>query len=91
VLFLQEQLRDLRVQKFLKELVVGVTAPSDLARSIIVEILHCGEGGDVEKVARTLKQFSRVCDYSSLSQLTCVYILHAYIVYIVICSIFTCA
>jgi len=53
VLFLQEQVRDLRVQVFLRELVVGVVAPSDLARSIMVNILHCGEGGDVKQVART--------------------------------------
>ena len=31
VLFLQEQPRDLRVQEFSRELVVGVAAPSDLA------------------------------------------------------------
>ena len=30
VLLLREQVRDLRVQEFLRELVVGVTAPSDL-------------------------------------------------------------
>jgi len=36
--------RDLWVQEFLKELIVDVAALSDLAGSIIVEILHCGEG-----------------------------------------------
>jgi len=40
--------RNLRVQEFLRELVVGVTAPSNLAGSFLVEILHSGEGGDVE-------------------------------------------
>ena len=30
------------------ELVVGVAAPGDLAGSILVEILHSVEGGDVE-------------------------------------------
>jgi len=55
VLFLREQVRDLRVQEFLRELVVGVAAPSDLAGSIIVKILHSGEGGDLEQVARTSK------------------------------------
>ena len=55
VLFLREQVRDLWVQEFLKELVVGVAAPSDLAGSIIVKILYCGDGGDVEQVARTSK------------------------------------
>jgi len=43
------------VQEFLRELVVGIAAPSDLAGSIIVEILHSGKGGDVEQVAQTLK------------------------------------
>ena len=33
VLFLREQMRDLGVQEFLKELVVGVTTPSVLAGS----------------------------------------------------------
>ena len=48
-------MRDLRVQEFLMELVVGVATPSDLAESILVKILHCGEGGDVEQVTRTSK------------------------------------
>ena len=43
-------MRDLRVQEFLRELVVGVATPSDLAGSIIVEIFHCGEGSDIEQV-----------------------------------------
>ena len=60
-------MRDLRVHEFLRELVVGVAAPSDLAGSIIVEILHSVEGKDVEQVARTSKQISRVCDCLSLS------------------------
>jgi len=55
VLFLRKQVRDLQVQEFLRELIVGVAAPSDLAGSILVEILHCSEGGDVEQVARTSK------------------------------------
>jgi len=32
VLFLREQVRELRVQDILRELVVGVAAPSDLSR-----------------------------------------------------------
>ena len=77
VLFLREQVRDLQVQEFLRELVVGGAAPSDLAESIIVEILHCSEGGNVEQVARILKQIFRLCDCLSLSlslslSLTCV-------------------
>ena len=55
VLFLWEQVRDLRVQEFLRELIVGVVAPGDLAGSIIVEFLHCVEGGDVSKCARISK------------------------------------
>ena len=51
----------------MRELVVGVATPSDLARSIIIEILHSGEGWDVEQVAQTSKQISRVCDFLSLS------------------------
>jgi len=42
-----------------------------------------------EQVVRISKQFSRVCDCLSLSQLTCVYILLAHIVHIIICLIFT--
>jgi len=38
--------RNLRVQEFLREL-VSVAAPSDLAESVIVKILHCGEDWDV--------------------------------------------
>ena len=48
-------MRDLRVQELLRELVVGVAAPSNLTGLFLVEILHCGEGGDVEQVARTSK------------------------------------
>ena len=78
VLFFREQVRDLWVQEFLREYIVGVAPPSDLAESFIVKILHSGEGGDIEQVTRTSKQFSHVCDCLSLSQLTCVYILHAH-------------
>ena len=63
---------------------VGVAAPSDLAGSILVEILYCGEGEDVEQVARTLKQFSHVYNFLSFSLLTCLYILHAHIVHVFI-------
>ena len=42
-------------QEFLRELVVGLAAPNDLARSIIVEILHCGECGTAEQVVQTSK------------------------------------
>jgi len=65
VLFLSEQVRDLRVQEFLSELVVSVVTPSDIAGLIIVKILHCGKDGDEEQVTRTSKQFSCVCHCSS--------------------------
>ena len=37
-------------RELLREL-LGVVPPSDLARSILVKIFHCDEGGDVEQVA----------------------------------------
>ena len=74
VLLLREQVRDLRVQKFLRELIVGVAAPSDLARFCRID--YSVEGGDMSKCARTSKQFSRICDCLSLSLMF--YILHAY-------------
>ena len=55
VLFLWEQVRNLQVQGFLRELVVGIAALSDLAGSIIVKILHSGEGEDVEQVCSNLE------------------------------------
>ena len=39
----------------LEGVVVGVAAPSDLAGSIIVKILHSGEGGDIKQVTRISK------------------------------------
>ena len=91
VLFLREQVRVLQVQELLREIVVGVAAPSDLAESIIVEILHSSEGGDVEQVARTSKQISRVCDCLSLPlSLVFICILYAFIVYIFTCLIYLC-
>jgi len=39
-----------------------------------VKILHGSQGGDVEQVARTSKQFFRVCDCSSLSTHLCLYL-----------------
>ena len=78
-------MRDLRVQEFLRELVVGVAAPSDLAGSIIVEILHNVEGGDVEQVCSNLKiilSCLRLLISLSLSlvflYLTCLYCLSLY-------------
>ena len=34
---------------------VGIAAPSDLARSILAEILHSVEGGNVEQVCSNLE------------------------------------
>ena len=34
-------------REFLRKL-VGIATPSDLAGLILIKILHCGEGGDVE-------------------------------------------
>ena len=48
-------MRDLQVQEFLRELVVDVTAPTDLAGSILVKFLHSIEGGDVKQVCSNLK------------------------------------
>ena len=68
-------MRDLRVQEFLRELVVSVTTPSDLAGSIIVKIFHCGEGRDAEQVAEPRnKSLVFVIAYLSLSLVF--YILH---------------
>ena len=84
VLLLWEQVRDLRVQEFLRELVVGVEAPSDLVGSITVKILHSVEGEDVEQVAQISKQIPRVCDCLSLPlslvfiYLACFYCLHSH-------------
>jgi len=45
ILFLREQVRDLRVQEFLRELVVGVVAPSNLAGSFLVETFIAVKAG----------------------------------------------
>ena len=91
VLFLREQVRDLRVREFLKELVVGVAVPGDLVGSIIVEILHSCKDEDVEQVARTSKQISHICGCLSISLspvfTSCMLISFTSF----ICLIFTCA
>jgi len=50
----------------------------------IVKILHCGEGGDAEQIARTSKQISRV--YICISQLnsTLTWLLLLIIIYLVL-------
>jgi len=51
LLFLRGQVRDLRVQEFLSELLALMI----LRDRVIVKILHCGEGGNVEQVVRSSK------------------------------------
>ena len=88
--FLREQVRNLRVQEFLRELVIGVEVPSDLAGSIIVEILHSGEGRDVEQVCSNLEtNLPCLRLLISLSYLF-LYILHAFVVFILTCLIYLC-
>ena len=55
-----------------KEL-VGVAAPSDPVGSILVEILHSVEGGDVEQVCSNLETNLPCLRLLSLS-LTCLYL-----------------
>jgi len=74
VFFLREQMSNLPVQEFLRELIVGVATPSELAGSILVKILHYGKGENIEQVVRTSKQISRVYDCSSLSTHLCLYL-----------------
>ena len=81
VLFLREKVRDLRVQEFLRELIVDVATPSDLAGSILVEILYSVEGGDVEQVCSNLES-NLSCLRLLISLSFVFYILHAIIVYI---------
>ena len=65
-----------------KEL-VGIAAPSDPVGSILVKILHCVEGGDVEQRCSNLKTNLSYLRLLSLSlSLTCVYMLHAITVHI---------
>ena len=45
----------LAVQELLRELIVVIIAPSNLAESILVKILHSVEGGDVAQVCSNLK------------------------------------
>jgi len=82
--------RDLQVQEFLRELVVDVTAPTDLAGSILVEFLHSIEGGDVKQVCSNLEIILpclRLLISLSHTHL-CLYISYAYIIYLFICLIY---
>ena len=78
MLFLQEQVRDLRVQEFLREIVVGVAAPSDLAGSILVEILRNVEGANVEQVYSNLEINKSPMLVIAYLTLTCVLYLICY-------------
>jgi len=58
----------------------------------IVEIFHCGEGGDIEKVAQISKQISHVCDCFSLSlthSYNCSYLFTWYLLLYYYCYCFT--
>ena len=63
-----------------KEL-VGVTTPSDPVGSILVEILHSVEGGDVEQVCSNLETNLPCLRLLSLS-LTCLYLACLYCLYL---------
>ena len=71
-----------------KEL-VGVAAPSDPVESILVEILHSVEGGDVEQMCSNLETILPCLRMLSLS-LTCLYILLMLIAHIFTCLIYLC-
>ena len=58
----------------MRELVVGVAAPSDLVGSILVEILQSVEGGDVEQVCSNLETILLCLRLLISLSLTCVYI-----------------
>ena len=82
---------------FLRELVVGVATPSNLAGSFIVKILHSGEGGDVEQVCSKLETNLPYLQLLISLSLTCVYILHAcyncahlYMLDILVLNCYTC-
>ena len=85
VLFLQEQVRDLRVQEFLRELVVGVAAPSDLEGSIIVKSFIVVRRGCRASVLEPQNN-SPIFVIAHLF-LTCLDILHVLIMLIFICLI----
>ena len=92
VLFLREQERDWRVQRSSSvNSRVGVAAPSDPVGSILVEILHSVEGGDVEQVCSNLETILSclrlLSPYLSLVFISCLYLLLISIT----CLIYTCA
>ena len=66
---------------------VSVAAPSDPVGSILVEILHSIEDGDIEQVCSNLETNLPCLRLLSL-YLLLVYILHAYIVLIFMCLIY---
>ena len=75
-------MRDLRVQEYLRDLVVGGVAPSDLGGSILVKILYSIEGGDIEQVSSNL-EIILLCLRLLISLNSLVfYILHVLIVHI---------
>ena len=68
--------------RVLCELLVGVAAPSDPVGSFLMEILHSVEGGDVKQVCSNLEIILPYLQMLISLSLTCIYILHAIIVFI---------
>ena len=68
---------------------VGVAAPSDPVGSFYSVILYSVEGGDVEQVCRTSKQFSCVCDCSLYLSLVLIYCMLLLFIFIT-CLIYLC-
>ena len=68
----------------MKELVVGIAAPSDLAGSILVKILHSVEGEDVEQVCSNLETKLPYLRLLISLSLTCILYLVVLIVFIFI-------
>ena len=52
MLFLREQIRDLPVQEFLRELVVGVAAPSDIVGLFLVETFIAKKAGSSSNICK---------------------------------------
>ena len=73
--------RSSSVKEFLCELVVGVAAPSDPVGSILVEILHSIEGGDVEQGCSNLDTNLPYLRLLSLSSHLCLYLTCSYYSY----------
>jgi len=83
---------DLWAQDFLRELLVGVAAPSDLAGSILVKILHSVESENVEEVCSNFETILPCLQLLTLSHLylylACLYCLSfLYLIYLCLIDI----